>query len=565
MNRRDRFVVIALLAAFVVVGVAMAIPAPAPLSAPEFSLSPSIPYREGIVSHPSSITPLTARTQADRDIVALLFRGLLHAGPDGTLLPDLARSWSVSADGKDYTFLLRDDAYWDDGQPVTSADVVFTVGLLQDSAYDGPLGASWQRITVTADSSDIVRFHLQAPMAGFLRQATLPLLPQRLLHGISVSDLAQSDFSSQPVGDGAFRLLEVDSAHAILQRVTTVSPALGPLATFNPSAASATPQSLVGAGAVNDMEMFFFDDSATAAAQFRAGKLDAVGGLAPEAIDSAVARVGSTLLTYPMANLTGIVLNQRPGTEFRDVNVRLGLLAAIDRTGLLQKVLEGRGSVAQVPIPAWSKTWFDSGVVKIVTFDGVAAVSDLSAAGWKPGTAGWTLPKATTPYQLKLLTPDEATNPMLYRTALAVASDWRAIGLDVTVVAANSPDYLQQLSDGTFSAAVVDFELGLDPDLSPILHSSQASTGGSNVSGIQDTNLDHLLQTAQQAISEGDRKNAVSGVEKYLSTNLPILSLCFTDYNFVISQRVRGLDSNDIADPSGRYWDVIDWRLASDG
>src|ERR1035437_5839016 len=133
MTRRDRFVVTALVAAFAIVGVAMTMPATAPLTAPQVSLIPSVPYREGIVSHPSSIQPLTAPTPAHRATLARLFRGLLHAGPDGTLLPDLARSWSVSQDGKDYTFLLRDDAYWDDGQPVTSADVLFTVGLLQDS------------------------------------------------------------------------------------------------------------------------------------------------------------------------------------------------------------------------------------------------------------------------------------------------------------------------------------------------------------------------------------------------------------------------------------------------
>ena len=565
MTRRDRFVVTALVAAFAIVGVAMAMPATAPLTAPQVSLIPSVPYREGIVSHPSSITPLTARTQADRDIVALLFRGLLHTGPDGTLLPDLARSWSVSQDGKDYTFLLRDDAYWEDGQPVTSADVVFTIGLLQDSSYSGPLGASWQRITVTADSSDLVRFHLQAPMAGFLRQATLPLLPQRMLHGISVSELADSNFSSQPVGDGPYRLLEVDTSHAVLQRVRSVTPALGPLGTFNPSNVQATPPSLVGIGGVNDLEMFFFDDSATAAAQFQLGKLDAVGGLAPEAIDSAMTKSGASLIEYPMANLTGVVLNQRPGTEFRDVNVRLGLLAAIDRTALLKNVLEGRGSVAQVPIPAWSKAWYYANDIKMVTFDASAAATYLTTAGWKHGSVGWTLPKATTPYSLKLLTPDEATNPLLYRTATAVADFWRSIGLDVTIVATTSDDYLQQLSDGKFSAAVVDFELGLDPDLSPILHSSQVSTGGSNVSGVQDTNLDHLLQTAQEATSTGDRQNAVSAVEKYVSANLPILPLCFNDYNFVVTSRVRGLDTNDIPDPSGRYWDVIDWRLASDG
>ena len=82
-----------------------------PDTAPE---PPLLPYREGIVGHPSSIDPLTARSQADRDLVSLLFRGLTEAGPDGTVVPDLA-TWTSSPDGHTYTFTIRDDAYWEDG------------------------------------------------------------------------------------------------------------------------------------------------------------------------------------------------------------------------------------------------------------------------------------------------------------------------------------------------------------------------------------------------------------------------------------------------------------------
>ena len=56
---------------------------------------------------------------------------------------------------------------------------------------------------------------------------------------------------------------------------------------------------------------------------------------------------------------------------------------------------------------------------------------------------------------------------------------------------------------------------------------------------------------------------AVSAVEKYISTTVPVLPLCFRDYDLVVSNGVRGLVSNEISDPSGRFWDVIDWRLAS--
>ncbi len=143
MKRRDRFAVAGLVLMLAIVGGAMYAtdyaesPEPTPIYA---TPPPAVTYREGVVGHPSSINPLTASTQVDRDLVALLFRGLLRAGPNGTLLPDLARSWAVSPDGLTYTFNMRTDARWEDGQPVTAADVVFTVGLAQDPDYDGPLG-----------------------------------------------------------------------------------------------------------------------------------------------------------------------------------------------------------------------------------------------------------------------------------------------------------------------------------------------------------------------------------------------------------------------------------------
>ena len=183
-----------------IVGAAMFVPVSAPQASPTPELptaAPAVTYREGVVGHPSSITPLTASTQVDRDLVALLFRGLLRAGPNGTLVPDLARSWAVSPDGLTYTFNMSTDARWEDGQPVTAADVVFTVDLAEDPDYDGPLGGSWQGIKATAVGSNVVRFTLPTPLGGFLRQTLLPILPEHLLGQTDVTDLATSDFSGR--------------------------------------------------------------------------------------------------------------------------------------------------------------------------------------------------------------------------------------------------------------------------------------------------------------------------------------------------------------------------------
>jgi ABC-type transport system substrate-binding protein len=615
MTRRDRYAVFALFIALAIVGAAMVIPSHS--SGPTGSSQTAVlggPFREGVIGHPSSINPLTARSQADQDLVALLFRGRTRAGPDGTVVPDLA-TWSVSDDGRTYTFFMSQDAYWEDGQRVTAGDVVFTIGLLQNAAYDGPVGSSWQGIRATADDNFTVHFTMTLPIAGFLRQAELPILPSHLLSNVSVVDLADSTYSSRPVGDGPYRILELDYAHALLDRVgpvadapaLTASPAASPSASSSPlvfatvtpvptkapsspnaseaptdtptapptapptptplPTATPTPVPLASGSYLtvpSQIELDFYDDSTSAAADFKAGKLDAVGGLTPDQTDAALTTAGSRLIPYRWASLLSVVVNERPAhPELRDANARTGLLAGIDRQSLLTKVLEGRGSTADYPIPNWSRA-YDPDSVTATPYDPTAAEGYMSTAGWQGSSAGLAAPKASGTYTMELLTLDEASNADVYRTAQFVASAWRAMGLTVQVDAVPFVTYMSRLNEGDFSAAIAAFEVGLDPDLGPLLLSSQIGSGGSNVSGLQDNTLDQLLLTVRKTTDLAARADAVSALEKYISTTLPILPLAFRDYDLVVSSRVYDLASNEISDPSGRFWDVIDWRLASD-
>ncbi|MEI8334259.1 MAG: ABC transporter substrate-binding protein [Chloroflexota bacterium] len=156
MPHRDRAVILVFVVALSVLGIGTLLPVATPGSlgaVPSPSPSPSaqavqVAYRDGVVGRPSSITPLTARTRADRDLVALVFRGLVRLGPGQTLAQDLADAWTVGAGGKTYTFTIRPDATWQDGVPVTAEDVVFTVGMLKDPDYTGPAGLPrWEGMT----------------------------------------------------------------------------------------------------------------------------------------------------------------------------------------------------------------------------------------------------------------------------------------------------------------------------------------------------------------------------------------------------------------------------------
>ncbi len=116
MTRTDSYVVgtlVVLLALIAgLVSAPSILPATATVATPQPTPGQVVarPYREGVLGRPVSVSPLTAKTQADRDLVALVFSGLVRNGPNGTLVPDLAEHWTVDPTGTMWTFQLRDDA-----------------------------------------------------------------------------------------------------------------------------------------------------------------------------------------------------------------------------------------------------------------------------------------------------------------------------------------------------------------------------------------------------------------------------------------------------------------------
>src|ERR1700686_1016497 len=92
----------------------------------------TVPLREGsislgIVGVPRFINPVLANGEADLDLVSLIYSGLMRKGSDGGLIPDLASKYEISTSGLVYTFTLKNNLYFQDGNPITADDVIFTV------------------------------------------------------------------------------------------------------------------------------------------------------------------------------------------------------------------------------------------------------------------------------------------------------------------------------------------------------------------------------------------------------------------------------------------------------
>jgi peptide/nickel transport system substrate-binding protein len=436
---------------------------------------------------------------------------------------------------------------------------VFTIDALSDPAYSGPNGASWREVHAVATDPLTVTLNLATPLGGFLPAATQPIAPAHLLADVPPADLASDAFGHAPVGSGPFRLASLDDQRAILEAADAGTASPAPIS----AESSEAPGQAFPRPYLDGMEFRFFDDPAALKAAWDAGQLDGASMLPPAEAADLGATPGARLIRYPSATALAVVLNLRAGqTPFGDPKVRRALLEAIDRNAIVADPLLGFGSVASSLIPSWSPE-FSAADSPLVPYDTAAARADLEAAGWTPGSTGWTPKGAKDPLPLTVLSVDAASNAVAYATADKVASAWRAIGFQVTHEAVPPADLLtNRLEPGTFQAAVLPLVIGLDPDLYPLLASSQTRTGGTNVAGIQDQTLDELLSAARAPGTAQERLAAYAALQRQLASQRYILPLVFRDDVVVVRDTLQGLLPRPVGGPGDRFWDVLTWRLA---
>ena len=141
-------------------------------------------------------------------VMPKVYEGLFDYDNDGKMVPMLAESYEMSADGKTVTFKLRKNVRWHDGKPFTSADVKFTILEVLKKVH--PRGPNSFREVSRIDTPDdhTAIFHLDNPAPYMMRSFSAyesPMVPMHLLEG---QDIKSAPLANNPVGTGPFKFVE---------------------------------------------------------------------------------------------------------------------------------------------------------------------------------------------------------------------------------------------------------------------------------------------------------------------------------------------------------------------
>jgi len=184
-------------------------------------------YKEGLIGYPRFINPIYGEnSDADRDLVQLIFSGLMKYNQKGEIVPDLAKEYKILEDGKVFEFYLKENAFWSDGEKLTVDDVIFTIETVQNPDYKSPLRINWLGVEIEKISDSSIRFKLKNPYPAFLENLTLKILPLHIWQNIPPQNFPLSTYNLSPVGSGPYQLksLKQDKLGYIKSLTLTANP-----------------------------------------------------------------------------------------------------------------------------------------------------------------------------------------------------------------------------------------------------------------------------------------------------------------------------------------------------
>ncbi len=288
-------------------------------------------YREGIIGKPRRLNPLYAISDTERDLVEILFSGLMKYSPDGKIIPDLAEKYKKDETGKIYDFYLRENLFWSDGEPITADDIVFTIQALQNPAVKSPYAASWLEIEIEKINDRQVKFRLRNPYFPFLELATFGIIPKHIWQNVPFQNFPLAIYNLKPISSGPFKLKETEIDD--LGYIESISLEKNPY--------------YFGKGPfLEKIILSFHDREPELLKKALANKIDGFALQSPLAEPSLNFNLSRILLPRYFA----LFFNPEKSNILADKNIRKALNYATDKQEILKKVLQNEGKIVYSPL-----------------------------------------------------------------------------------------------------------------------------------------------------------------------------------------------------------------------
>ncbi len=504
-------------------------------------------YIEGSQGTYTNANPIYASTEADNAISSLIFAGLFKNGPDGNLQPDLASGYSVSSNGKIYTVTLKPDLKWQDNQPLTSADVVYTFNTIENPDAQSPLFSDWQGISVSATSPNTVTFRLPDVLASFPYELTTGIIPKHILSNLSPIELKAADFNTiHPVGAGPFEWKTIQVINGNDPTNEEVQVALKPFAAYN--------------GGQPKLDEFIEDvyaNSDQLVSAFNNGNLTAMvaNSEPPRSVED---KPGVQKHNFLLRAATMVFFKTTENTGvLNDQNVRTALVEAANVPDIISK-LDFPTKQVNEPL-LMGQLGYDPNYAQ-PKFNLAEAKQTLINDGWTTIKDGIRY-KNNQPLSFTLTAANNSQNTLVTKL---LKQQWKAAGVDLNIELLDPIDLISALNQHNYDAILSSISIGVDPDVYVYWDSAEADIRSNtrlNFSEFSNASADESLQAGRTRLNPALRIIKYQPFLQAWQQAEPALGLYQPRLLYLTNGPVGNLEPEELTATSDRFNNVQNWEI----
>jgi peptide/nickel transport system substrate-binding protein len=501
---------------------------------------------------PDILLPAVSNLSITRDVTDQLFLKLADLGMSGNTVgdedfqPRLAERWEWDAPTT-LVFHLDSRARWEDGRPVTAADVAFTYDAYTDPTVASHVRPSLRQIAAvtTRDSLTVVfRFRQRYPEMFYDAVYHMRVLPSHLLRELPRDQWRSAAFGRHPVGDGPYRFVAWNAESLELTADSTF---------------------FLGRPHIRRVIWRFTANPQASVRLLTAGDADAMEVLVtPDNVK--LARADTLLTLYPYKgnaygylgfNLAAPGDSTKPHPLFGDRELRRALLMAVDRQGLLRNVFE---DLAKVPTGPMSQLfWIWDPETRELPYDTAQAARRLARLGWTDSDGDGIRDRDGHPLAFRLLVPMSSAVRQHY--ARLLQEQYRTMGVDVQLDEVDFSLFAERARAGLFDA----FLGGVSTDPTPTSGIpegwTRAGFGGSNYGRYDNPAFERLVDHAvAAAANRADAKRTWRAAIELLNQDAPAVFLYAPGNVAAVDRRV----TNVTIQPDSWLALLYTWRIPAD-
>jgi len=458
--------------------------------------------------------PLHGLTQAARLISR---EGLTLPNRDGRAQPRLAESWIESADGLEWRFRLRANAFFHDGTPVDSPAVKASLERsLKSSDLDQYPGLS---------DIDAIEAPSQNELVIRLKNRSTFLLDDL---GVSILTISPG---SAPIAAGPYQTTSSSSNELVMQSFR---------------------KHYKGPPQIDRIVWKAYPTVRTAWAAMMRGEIDFLYEVPRDAVEFIEPETSVEVFPFLRNYDHAVVFNSKRPPVDRPT-VRRALNYAVNREGLVKHALRGRGRTTSGP--AWPLHWAYNSSVPEFSYDPARSAALLDAAGLPPLSGSNDSGNPPSRMHFTCLIPDSFA--LWERMALLVQKDLAKVGVDMRIESLPFPDFNRRIAARDFDAVMLEFIVGNSPSRP---YGFWHSTSKQNVWGFQDPKIDQALDGIRRASNETIYREAFRDFQLQSLEDPPAIFLALGETVRAVSRRFQV-----VAPPNTDILPTIgDWRPGND-